>query len=161
MIFRTLALASALFAAAVPVVAQEAVLIIRHGEKQAGEDPGLTGAGRARAARWAVLAREAGIDAVLTSDARRTRETGTIIADTLGVSRAERPVDDTAGLVDLITFDHAEDTVLVVAHTETIPGLLAGLGVVEPVTVEQDDFASLFVVTGFEGDPVLVRLRMP
>ena len=89
-----------------------------------GADPDITEAGRDRAAAWARLLSDAGLDLVITSDAKRTRETGGIIAEHLGLPTDSLPAADVAGLVDMLEFDHAEDRVLIVGHTETIPGML-------------------------------------
>lgn len=149
---------------ATPAVrAQEMVFIIRHAEKAAqGDDPALTVAGRGRAAAWAAMLGDAGIDAIYNTDARRSRETGEIIAGLIGVETAELPLASSTGVVDLIAFDHAEDRVLVIAHTETIPSILGGLGVPGDVEIAEDDFANLFVVAfAASGDADVVRLRMP
>jgi len=147
----------------VPTHAQEAVYIIRHAEKESSEpDPRLTGAGRERAAKWAKMMRLADIDVVITSEARRTRETGGTIAQELDIPQKQLPANDVSGVVDMIQFDHEEDTVLVVGHTETIPSILSGLGVSEPVHLDQDEFANLFIVTiADEGTPRMIRLIMP
>lgn len=145
------------------VAAQERAFIIRHAEKEAtGADPGLTAAGREMASNWSRMLASAGIDIVLHTDARRSRETGSIIAQALGVGRSETAMADVAGLFDLLEFDHAEDNVLIVAHTETIPGILARLGVEENVRIASDDYRNLFAVTfGESGEASLVRLRLP
>ncbi|SFB80526.1 histidine phosphatase family protein [Tropicimonas isoalkanivorans] len=149
--------------AAPPMGAQEAVFLIRHGEKQAtGEDPGLTGAGQARAAAWAGMLASAGIDAVITTEARRTRETGDIVAQALDVERTEVAVSDVTGVLDLLGFDYAEDRVLVVGHAETIPSILSGLGVREAPEIGQEVFDTMFVVVpASDGAPVLTHLHMP
>lgn len=147
----------------VPTQAQEAVFIIRHAEKESSEpDPQLTDAGRERAAKWAEMIGLANIDVVITSEARRTRETGGAIAEKLDIPQKQLPANDVSGVVDLIQFDHEEDTVLVVGHTETIPSILSGLGVSEAVDIDQGDFANLFIVT-MDGDGVtrMTRLIMP
>ncbi len=145
----------------VTAVAQEAVFLIRHAEKADGEDPMITEAGRARALRWAGMVADAGIDKVFTSTARRTMETGALIADALGVDTEALDPRDTAGLIDLLSFDHEEDRVLVVGHTETIPDILTYLGATDPVEMPLDDFARMFVVFPNDGEPVVLDLRMP
>ncbi|MCV2890846.1 phosphoglycerate mutase family protein [Ruegeria aquimaris] len=152
-----------LFAVATPAAAQEAVYVIRHGEKElSGDEPALTPEGRDRAAGWARMLRHAGLDAVITSDALRTRETGAIIAEALDLRASAWPATDIAGLVDTLEFDHEDDRVLVVAHAETIPGILARLGVLDEISVDQTEFANLFVVTGPGSDnPVFLHLFMP
>lgn len=153
----------AMIPTAMPAGAQEAVFIIRHAEKVAtGEDPNLTDQGRERAVAWAGMLERAGIDHVITTSALRTRETGGIVADALDVDRTQVEIADVTGLVDLLAFDHAESRVLVVAHEETIPSILTGLGIANEIDVGPDDYANLFIVTTPDSEhPVLAHLRMP
>jgi broad specificity phosphatase PhoE len=146
-----------------PAHAQEVIYLIRHAEKEAsGTDPRLTPAGRERAVAWAEMFRHSEIDVILTTDAQRTRETGGIISRSLGAPREELPREDIARLIDLLQFDHADDTVLIVGHAETIPSVLSNLGVFDTIEISQTDYANLFVLTTGSGDePSLVRLRMP
>ncbi|WP_425418200.1 phosphoglycerate mutase family protein [Oricola indica] len=148
---------------AMPASAQEKVFVIRHADKETGKpDPALTDAGRERASNWAEFLINAGIDVVINTDARRSRETGEIIAQSLDAERDEVPVTDLAALMDLMTFDYSEQTVLVVAHTETIPGILGNMGVSETIELAEDDYANLFLVAKPGGNDVtFVHLRMP
>lgn len=143
--------------------AQEMAFIIRHADVVSGmDDPPLSTTGRERAKGWAEMLRDAGIDVVVHTDAARSRETGRLVADALAADRREVPIADMAALLDLLTFDHAEDRVLVVAHSETIPGLLERLGIAPPEEVAKDDYANLFVVTFTDGEALAhARLRMP
>jgi phosphohistidine phosphatase SixA len=145
------------------VAAQDAVYLIRHCEKElSGADPALTPEGRQRAADWAEMLQHVGLSAVITSDALRTQETGGIIAKALGLPTNALPRGDTAGLLDFLEFDYEEDAVLIVAHAETIPRILEGLGVLADVTIDQSEFANLFVVLGPSSDaPAYVHLQMP
>ncbi|PLX43580.1 MAG: hypothetical protein C0605_03820 [Hyphomicrobiales bacterium] len=152
-----------IISAGLPVAAQEAVFIIRHAEKElSGADPSITKAGKLRAAAWAKMLRHVGLDVVFTSDAKRTRQTGEIIAASLGLPLHARNRADTAGLTDTLSFDHEEDVVLIVAHAETIPGILQNLGVSGNIKVSQADFANLFIVAQPGSDKArLLRLQMP
>lgn len=143
--------------------AQEAVYLIRHGEKEiSGTDPALTPEGRQRAADWAVMLGNIGLDTIFTSDALRTQETGGIIADALDLETSALSRGDIAGLVDTLEFDHDEDTVLVVAHAETIPLILKYFGVLEDVAIDQSEFANLYVVLEPSSDnPTYIHLLMP
>ena len=143
--------------------AQETVFIIRHAEKDVdGHDPGLTEAGRARSAAWAAMLTEAEIDLVITTDARRTQETGRIIAEALGVERAQFAMADVTGLIDALGFDYADDRVLVVGHTETIPSILSGLGRLDAIEMMQGDYANLYIFSPEAAENArLIHLRMP
>ena len=143
--------------------AQDAVYLIRHAEKElSGPDPALTPEGRQRAEDWAVMLGHVGLDTVITSDAIRTQETGAIIAEAIGIRSSALPKSDVAGLVDALEFDHDEETVLIVAHAETIPRILENLGVLADVTVDQSEFANLYVVLGASSDNLMyIHLLMP
>jgi broad specificity phosphatase PhoE len=141
--------------------AQEVVFLIRHAEKAAGEDPSLTEAGRARASRLAHALADAELDAVITSTASRTMETGTIISSALDLPIDSLPPKDIAGLIDLITFDYEDGRVLVVAHRETIPGILAALGHVGSVTIDENEFDRVFIVVPAADPTTVADLTFP
>ena len=143
--------------------AQETIFVIRHTEKAAeGVDPDITEAGRERAAAWARLLSDAGLDHVFTSDAKRTQETGKIIAGHLGLPIDSLPVADITDLVDTLEFDHEHQNVLIVGHTETIPGILERLGAEDQVKLGQEDYDNLFVLVATGSDKRrVIRLHMP
>ena len=142
---------------------QEVAFVIRHAEKEpAGKDPALTAAGRSMAKDWSRMLKGSGVEIVINTDARRSRETGKIIASELGVEQAEVSMADIAGLFDLLTFDHDDQNVLIIAHTETIPTILSRMGVRHKVDIATDDYRNLFLVTSTAKDEKsLVKLRLP
>lgn len=146
---------------AAPAPAQQAVFLIRHAEKDTGPDPALTAAGRARAERWAVMLADAGIDAIYTSTAQRTQETGGIIADALSLFPEALPMSDLAGLMARLRDDHTDDRVLIVGHTENIPDILSELGAFDLISMDLAVFSRLFVVFPAGGDPVILDMQMP
>ena len=153
----------ALAATGTSAAAQDAVYIIRHAEKELfGADPALTPEGRRRALDWAEMLKNMGVEAISTSDALRTQETGGLIANVLGLQPTMVPANDIAGLLDTLEFDHEEDRVLIVAHAETIPHILERLGVQEDISIAQSEFANLFILLQpASGDPLYLHLLMP
>ena len=158
-----LALASRCHAA----LAQKAVLIVRHGEKISDSDQRLTEAGRKRAERLAKMLKDAGVDAIYSTDTERTRGTVQPLAETL---RLKVTIYDTGagmrGAVDARPFvamlgrEHAKDVVLVVGHSNTIPDLLKVLGCPGDFKIAPDEYDNLFVVVPRPGGPAtLMRLR--
>ncbi len=143
--------------------AQEAVYLIRHAEQVLDvEDPPLTDAGQQRAKAWAGILRDAGIKVVYTSKKRRTKQTGEPIAEALNIPLETMTRRDVAGLVDRLRTRHADDAVLIVSHSRTIPKLLKELGHSEDVTIELDDYGNLFIIVPQgESDPLVLRLRYP
>jgi phosphohistidine phosphatase SixA len=113
------------------------------------------------AVRWATMLGSAGIEHVYTSTARRTIETGGIIAEALDVDAEAVETGDTAGLLDLMSFDFEDTRVLVVGHVETIPGIIRELGSAETPEMTQEEFGRMFVVMPAEGSASLIELVMP
>jgi phosphohistidine phosphatase SixA len=145
--------------------AQPIVFIVRHAEradagmasaKVPGADPDLSGAGVARANSLAAMLEDARIRTVITTEFKRTKQTGEPVATAAGVSLTVIDSKDVTGL--LKTVRSSTGNVLVVGHSNTLPDVLKGLGVTEPITVGEDEFDSLFVVTR-ASPPAFVRLR--
>ncbi|WP_425441127.1 histidine phosphatase family protein [Ruegeria marina] len=60
-----------------PATAQQAVFLVRHGEKElSGTDPALIPEGRHRADNWARMLRNAKLEAIVTSDASESGKPG-------------------------------------------------------------------------------------
>ena len=90
-IIKTALVAFACLLAGSSVNAQEAVFVIRHAEQElTGKiDAGLRPEGLERATYWASILRPSGLDLVVTTEIERSRATGAIIAEALGVPRVE------------------------------------------------------------------------
>lgn len=150
---------------AAEAAAQPMVFLVRHAEradagmaasKMTGADPDLSGAGVARANSLAAILKDARIRTVITTQYKRTRQTGDPVATAAGVPLTVIDSKDVAGVIKKI--QSATGNVLVVGHSNSVPEILKGLGVTEPVTIPEDEFDSLFVVT--RGSPqAFVRLR--
>jgi phosphohistidine phosphatase SixA len=145
--------------------AQPVVFLVRHAEradagmaaaKMAGADPDLSGAGVARANSLAAMLKDARIRTVITTEFKRTKQTGEPVATAAGVSLTVVDSKDVAGLLKQVR--SSTGNVLVVGHSNTLPEILKGLGVTEPITIGEDEFDSLFVVTPATPS-AFVRLR--
>ena len=120
-----------------PVVADPAttagevrLLLVRHAEA-AGEpaaDPGLADEGRARVACLLGALKDEKLTHVVTSPARRTRETAGPIAEALGLQAQARDPLDAAALAAELAALPAGSVALVVGHSNTLPALVAALG---------------------------------
>jgi broad specificity phosphatase PhoE len=171
MIKRTLICAGLLLALALPASAQQTVFIVRHAEradtgsglKPANDaDPDLSAAGRARAESLATVLKDAAIASIYTTELKRTQQTAAPLAKSLGLSITTVKATDTPALVAQLK--SAKGNILVVGHSNTVPAIVKALGVTSPVTVADDEFDKLFVVTASTstattGSPSLVLLR--
>jgi broad specificity phosphatase PhoE len=109
------------------------VILVRHGEKAAApaDDPPLTEAGVARAKALAAALAAAHVQAVITTELVRTRETARPLAAAMNLSietvhSGARDVHAKA-VADAVRA-HAGQTLLVVGHSNTIPAIIAALG---------------------------------
>jgi len=133
-----------------PGAAPRTVYVVRHAEKLVSadnsKDPPLTEQGLRRAAALARTIDPKSLFAVYATPYARTRGTAAPSAEAAGLPVTEYPPDDTAGLAAKIR-SAAKGGVLVVGHSNTVPEILAALGVTEPVVLGDGDFGDLFIVT--------------
>jgi broad specificity phosphatase PhoE len=142
-------------AAAVPVI-----VIVRHAEKAStgGNNPELSVAGQKRAGALARILRDSQITSVFVTEFKRTQQTAAPTAGAVHVSPTVVPAGDTPGLVSKL---HAlNGNALVVGHGNTIPDLVKALGIATPITIPEDDYTEIFLVS-LTDPPQLLRLHYP
>lgn len=136
------------------------IVVVRHAEKGAGEDPGLTHVGRERATRLRDRLAEAQVTAVYSTATRRTQATAQPTADHHGLP-VELYEPNDPQMIQALRATAIGNTVLVVGHSNTVPELVSKL--VPRTTVpliEEDDFGNLYCITLREGrQPRLRQLR--
>lgn len=125
-------------------------VIVRHAEKvaDAGDDPSLTDAGRARAAGLARALAGAPVVAVYSTAFARTQETARPTADAhaLPVTTydAGAPAD---ALASRLRAAHGTGTVLVVGHSNTVPAIASALCRCHVPPMEETEYDRRLVVT--------------
>jgi broad specificity phosphatase PhoE len=172
MMFRLLAVSAALVFAlsfASAAHAQTVVIIVRHAEKAAtpADDPPLTEAGRARAERLADIGEGAGVEAIFTTQVRRTRDTAAPLAARRNITPQVRNVSRETldahiqSLGKEILDKQKGKTVLVVGHSNTAPRIAAFLtGKTIPDLDDATEFDAIFVVViPKKGAPKLIRAK--
>jgi broad specificity phosphatase PhoE len=149
---------------AATAAAQSTVFVVRHAERadggvtgtMMGNDPDLSEAGRARAESLAAMLKDAGITAIYTTEFKRTQQTAAPLAKALGITATAVSSKDTPALLEKIKA--AAGNVLVVGHSNSVPDVVKGLGVISPVTIGDAEYDNLFVVR--LGDkPAVIRLH--
>ena len=106
------------------------------------------------------MLRDGGIDAIYVTDFLRTNKTAEPLARALGKELIVLPKGDAQELVQRLAANHAGQTVLLVGHTDTIPGLVKALGHPADIKIDAQDYGNVFVVTPRNGTaPALLRLR--
>lgn len=154
---KRLLLLIALLLTAAPAAAQDStvIVLVRHAEKAAiaGEsDPPLSAAGEARARALADTLRSWGVDAVVTTQFKRTGATAAPLVASIGV---------TPRVVDARAADHvaqvaaaarsAGRVVLVVGHSNTVPGIIGALSGPALPELCETEYANLFILVLKDG----------
>jgi len=142
--------------------AQRTVILVRHAEKEPGSgDVALSADGRRRADNLARVLKDAGVDAIVTSDTRRARQTAEPIAKALGLKPATHsPAEPAAATAQRLAATR-DGCVLVVGHSNTIPAILdAVTGRRHDVPIADDEYGLLFIATRkSDGAWSLIRAR--
>jgi len=152
--------------------ADQVIFLVRHAERadQAApampatghsmlpNDPPLSDAGKARAAKLAAMLAASGVKHIFTTEFKRTRETASPLAEKIKVTPIMSASKDPGPLVE--TVQKSTGNVLIVGHSNTVPDLLKRLGVKDTITIAETEYDNLFVVVRrAAGEPTLVRLR--
>ncbi|MDR7333514.1 histidine phosphatase family protein [Roseateles asaccharophilus] len=132
-----------------PLVAQpDLVILVRHAERatEPAGDPGLTPAGQQRAAALAQALAGLRVNAIVTTQYRRTRDTAAPLAQASGLQPLV--VDAKAGHVQAVADAVRAQTgvVLVVGHSNTVPAVLAALGGPKLVDLCETSFHHVFTL---------------
>jgi phosphohistidine phosphatase SixA len=127
------------------------IFIVRHAEKEKGNDPLLTEAGNKRAGDLARFLKGEGVQKIYVSKYRRTQNTADSMRIQLGIDTVHYTAD-TVGYELLNSIMQHKDfgkTILVVAHSNTIPQIIRRLGVTDfPYgDIPDHEFDNLFLVT--------------
>lgn len=150
---------------ATPAIAQHEVILVRHAELPgtAMADPKsmpLSAEGKARAQRLAGMLKDSAVAAIYVTDFARTNQTAQPLANEIGRKPTVVPKGDPQELVERMRKENASQVVLLVGHTDTLPGLIKALGVPLDVKIEAQDYGNIFVVTPkSQGAPGFLRLR--
>ena len=150
---------------AAPAVAQPTIFLVRHAERAdtapgtsptMAADPDLSDAGRARADSLATALKDAKITAIYATEFKRTQQTAAPLAKALGLTVTIVTSKSAPELIDHLK--RSKGNVLVVGHSNTVPDIITALGVTTPVTIGDDDFDNMFLVT-LSSPSALLRLH--
>ncbi|MDH4124665.1 MAG: histidine phosphatase family protein [Gammaproteobacteria bacterium] len=143
------------------------MIFVRHAEQtdHEADDPSLSEAGQRRVAE---LTRQlvdadvvAGIDAIYSTPLKRSMETAQPLADRLGLPIHSYDAGDTEAVLETILKAHKGKIVLVVAHSNTLPELIANLGASKKVPpIAPNEFDNIYIISiPWFGKTKTIRLR--
>lgn len=143
-------------------VADTTVIVVRHAEKASNErDPVLSDKGQVRAELLAHMFGQTPIDAIFTTQYLRTRETAEPLAAARNLKAIALDATDSyiAELAARIRESHRGDTIVIVGHSNTVPPILAALGVANPAAIRDEEYDHLYILT-IRGDDTVHLLPL-
>lgn len=127
------------------------IYIVRHAEKEAGKDPLLTAAGNKRAGDLMRSLQDASIEKTYVSQYRRTQNTGDSLRLQFNIDTVHYSADTLCDELVASIMEHSDfgKTILVIAHSNTIPQIIRKFGVADyPYgDIADNDYDNLFMIT--------------
>ena len=141
--------------------AQKAVILVRHAERaDESEDSVLSPAGLQRAQTLARTLGRTAIKRIFVTQFQRTQQTAAPLAAALKLTPVVMSANTPQPVVERIRRENPNDVVLIVGHSNTVPGILEALGCQEKITLTNDDYDNLFIVIpGADGRARLLKLK--
>ncbi|MBA3577508.1 MAG: histidine phosphatase family protein [Sphingomonas sp.] len=120
------------------------VFVVRHMQKQSGDDPALSAEGEAGARRLAAMLADKGIVAIFATRTRRAMATAAPLGQRLGI--AVTPYDPRSPELLAAAVSAAPGPVLVVGHSNTVHDLVGRFGGTPPPPLTEQDYGTVFMV---------------
>jgi broad specificity phosphatase PhoE len=137
-------------------LAADTVFVMRHLQKADGADPPLSAEGSATARAVADMLAKSGIKAIFATPTRRAMETAQPLAARIGLT--VKPYDPSKPDALAAAVAAMPGAVLVVGHSNTVPDLVARFGGKQPVTLGEQDYGTIFVVTHDDGKVTQIKI---
>ncbi len=154
-----LALITTLLLSSAPAAAlPDTVYVMRHLQKAAGTDPGLTKIGSANAVRLAFWFKHDAPEAIYVTQFRRSVETARPLSRRLKVRTTSYDANATAAMIAKV--QASKGPVLIVGHSNTVPQIIQALGGPRASgNLAESDFGRIWIVKS--GRVRVVRLTDP
>lgn len=109
------------------------IYLVRHAEKDTGNNPQLTAAGRKRAGDLLHILQKKNIQRIYATQYRRTQQTGDSLRIQLHIDTLLYKADTTGETVlnKIIAAGDGGKTILIIGHSNTIPRIIRKLGAVD------------------------------
>jgi broad specificity phosphatase PhoE len=116
--------------------------------------------GKARALRLAGVLKDSGVAAIYVTDFARTVQTAYPLSQEIGRKLTVVPKGESQDLPERLRKEQAGQVVLLVGHTDTLPGLIKALGGPLDVKIDAQDYGNIFILTPkAQGAPGFLRMR--
>lgn len=127
------------------------IWIVRHGEKAQADpgdkNPALSAAGQERAAALAAYLKNTPVDALFSTDYKRTRETLTPLAQEKKLEIQAYSSKDYQLIAERVLKEYKGKQVVICGHSNTILNIVAAFGAVKPFDeIPDQDYQHIFLV---------------
>ncbi len=122
------------------------VYIVRHAEKQTGQDPALSEAGLARAQRLAQTLANEPLAAIFVTATNRSRQTAAPTALAHEIETTQYPATDAQALREMLDALPPNANALVVAHSNTVSPIIEALGAQPIGDLPEDEYTRLYAL---------------
>ncbi|WP_394132082.1 SixA phosphatase family protein [Shewanella maritima] len=130
--------------------------LVRHAEKQAGSNPHLSIAGKARAKRLADLLSDTKIEQIYSTSYNRTLQTSAPLAAKLGLNTQDYSPTHLSDFASALL--EMPQTSLIVGHSNTTPELVKKLGGNPISKISEKEFNRLYILTVHKGKVIHTQL---
>lgn len=137
------------------------IILVRHAEKDYGDDPDLTEMGKERADRLLEMLKNTDLAAVYSTDFRRTMQTAEPVAHAKDLRIRIYSPQDLRFFAPQLVRRHKGETILVVGHSNTTPAMASLLDPnAEYPRFSELDYTNLYIMSiPQKGDPKLLKMR--
>jgi broad specificity phosphatase PhoE len=138
------------------------IIVVRHAERSSAmsADANLSPAGVKRAEELSQMLKDAKIQRIYVTEVRRTQQTAAPTAARLHLKPIVVSQKDTGALVGQLRRLGEDETVLVVGHADTVPGIIERLGGSQTPAFRDNEYDRLTVLVTGRGDKAqVVTLR--
>jgi phosphohistidine phosphatase SixA len=141
------------------------VFIVRHSEKESGNDPVLSFDGYKRTGYLVNVFNHNGkknvLDRIYVTQFRRTQLTADSLRLKLNIDTVHYAADNSGeGLLKVLIKYKGDQNILVIGHSNTIPVILGRLGINHvTISINDHDYDYLFMIRYRKGKPILYKRR--
>jgi len=139
------------------------IILVRHAEKNIepnNPDPDLSPAGVERAQEIARVFGETGINAIYTTQYKRTQQTVKPLSDRTGVQAKLLEANQTDELVKQLQTTNRGQTIFIAGHNNTVPAIVSALSGEKYPTIPESEYDNLYIVTIYRfGKARVVKMK--
>jgi broad specificity phosphatase PhoE len=139
------------------------IYLVRHGEKQGGDDPVLTEKGNKRAGDLLRNLKGKKVARIYVTEFRRTQQTGDSMRIQSGIDTVQYLADTSCTdlLMKIKANNDLNNTILIIGHSNTIPMVIRKLGMQEhpAANIPDNEFDNLFLLTFKQGKASLKKTK--